>query len=124
MQFPMLNGLAAQQAVDNEHAQGMLERGRYYHFSPPVVATAVPTGGPNTCSLAECAFDRGWYLGFVDGNHVFQGKPVNDARVILIPEGFEKAPNLAEIRDDLRESYFHVLFIGGSNAQLDEDQSH
>ncbi len=123
MQFPMRDQMTAQEATQNVNAQLILERGRYYRFSPPVTATAVPTGGPNTCPLADCLFDRGWYLGFVDGSHVFQGKPVNDIRVIPIPAGYEHAPDQSQILENLRESYFHILFIGGSTVQLDRDQT-
>ncbi|MDD4995056.1 MAG: hypothetical protein PHW53_01125 [Patescibacteria group bacterium] len=98
--------------------------GKYYRFDPPVKATAFPTGGPNTCALEECEFNRGWYVGLKDGNHLFQGKPVNDQRVIPTPQGYGDAPDLDEILEKLRGSYFHVLFIGGSRATLDSDQSH
>ena len=121
MQFPMID---AEQVLTNTAAQQNLIRGKYYRFDPPVKATAVPTGGPNTCALGECGFNRGWYIGFVEGNHVFQGKPVNDRRVIPTPQGYEDAPNLDGVLEQLRDSYFHVLFIGGSQAALDSDQSH
>ncbi|OGL69291.1 hypothetical protein A3B21_04900 [Candidatus Uhrbacteria bacterium RIFCSPLOWO2_01_FULL_47_24] len=124
MQFPMRDTMTADHVVANNAAQQKLVRGKYYRFDPPVKATAVPTGGPNTCALKECEFDRGWYIGLTDGNHVFHGKPVNDQRVILTPQGYEDAPNLDEIKEALRDSYFHALFIGGSQAVLDADQSH
>lgn len=124
MQFPMRDTMTAEQTVVNNSAQQNLVRGKYYRFEPPVTATAVPTGGPNTCALEECTFERGWYIGFVEGNHVFQGKPVNDQRVIPTPQGYEDAPNLDEVLEQLRDSYFHVLFIGGSAAVLDADQNH
>jgi len=123
MQFPMRDTMTADQVVANNAAQQNLVRGKYYRFDPPVKATAVPTGGPSTCTLEECEFDRGWYIGLVDGNHVFQGKPVNDQRVIPTPQGYEDASNLDEVLGQLRNSYFHVLFIGGSTAILDTDQS-
>ena len=124
MQFPMRDATTADQVVVNNAAQQNLVRGKYYRFDPPVKATAVPTGGPNTCVLEECEFERGWYIGLTDGNHAFQGKPVNDQRVIPTPQGYEGAPNLEEVLEQLRDSYFHVLFIGGSQALLDSDQSH
>lgn len=124
MQFPMRDKMTVEQIAANNEAQQHLVRGKYYRFEPPVTASAIPTGGPNTCALEECTFEHGWYIGLVDGNHVFQGKPVNDQRVIPTPQGYEDAPNLDEILDQLRESYFHVLFIGGSQAVLDADQSH
>lgn len=124
MQFPMRDTMTVEQAAANNAAQQHLVRGKYYRFEPPVTASAVPTGGSNTCALEECTFERGWYIGLVDGNHIFQGKPVNDQRVIPTPQGYEDAPNLDEILDQLRKSYFHVLFIGGSQAVLDADQSH
>ena len=124
MQFPMRDTMTVEQAAANNAAQQHLVRGKYYRFEPPVTASAVPTGGPNTCALEQCTFERGWYIGLVDGNHVFQGKPVNDQRVIPTPQGYEDAPNLDQILDQLRDSYFHVLFIGGSAAVLDADQSH
>ncbi len=124
MQFPMRDAMTAAQVAANNAAQQDLVRGKHYRFFPPVTAGAVPTGGPDTCALEECTFERGWYIGFVDGNHVFQGKPVNDQRVIPVPQGYEDAPNLDEILEQLRDSYFHVLFIGGSMAVLDTDQRH
>jgi len=120
MQFPMRDGMTAEQAAANSAAKQDLIRGKYYRFDPPVRGTAVPTGGPNTCALEECTFERGWYVGLVDGNHVFQGKPVNDQRVIPVPPGYEDAP---EILERLRDSYFHVLFIGGSVVVLDANQA-
>ena len=124
MQFPMRDEMTTTQAAINTAAQQELVRGKYYRFDPPVKATAVPTGGLDTCALQECTFERGWYIGFVEGNHVFQGKPVNDQRVIPTPPGYEEAPNLDGILQQLRDSYFHVLFIGGSVAVLDPNQSH
>ncbi|MEK7574633.1 MAG: hypothetical protein AAB511_00170 [Patescibacteria group bacterium] len=122
MKFPQLDALTPLLAAANSAAQQELTHGKYYRFQPPVTATAVPTGGPDTCELAECAFERGWYIGLVEGKHVFQGKPINDQRVIPTPAGYEEAPNLDEILNALRASYFHVLFIGGSLAVLDENQ--
>ena len=124
MQFLMRDAMTERQVAANNAAQQHLVCGKYYRFYPSVTATAIPTGGPNTCALEECTFERGWYIGLVDGNHVFQGKPVNDQRVIPTPQGYEDAPNLEEILDQLRDSYFHVLFIGGSQAVLDTDQRH
>lgn len=124
MQFPQRNAMTAVQRALNSAAAEELRKGAYYRFDPPIRATAIPTGGPNTCALAECEFDRGCYLGFIDENHVFQGKPVNDSRIIPTPPGHADAPNLDEIREQLRDSYFPVLFIGGVPAVLDTDQSH
>lgn len=124
MKFPMRDEMTAEQVAANKAAQQNLVRGKYYRFEPPVTATAIPTGGSKTCALEECEFDRGWYIGLLDGCHVFQGKPVNDQRVILMPQNYENASNLNEILDQLRDSYFHVLFVGGSAAILDVDQSH
>jgi len=123
LQFPGHNAMTPEQIVANCAVQQHLIRGKYYRFEPPVTATAVPVGGPNTCALAECTFERGWYIGFVDGNHVFQNKPVNDQREIPVPHGYENAPNLDEVRERLRESYFHVQFTGGSMTVLDENQT-
>jgi hypothetical protein len=124
MKFPMCDTMTAEQVVANKAAQKHLVRGKCYRFDPPVLATAVPTGGPNTCALGECEFDRGWYIGLVDGNHVFQGKPVNDQRVIAVPQGYENMLILDDLLDHLRDSYFLVQFTGGSSAVLDADQSH
>jgi len=116
--------MTAEQVVANNAAQNHLIRGKYYRFDPPVTATAIPTGGPNTCALEECEFDRGWYIGLVDGNHVFQGKPVNDQRTIPVPRGYENMLDLDDLLDRLRDSYFLAQFTGGSAAVLDADQSH
>jgi len=120
VQFPMRDAMSTEQVALNTATQADLIRGKHYRFEPPVIATAIPTGGQNTCRLEECTFERGYYIGFIRENHVFQGKPVNDTRVIPIPHGYENVQNLSEILENLRESYFHVLFIGGSTATLDE----
>lgn len=119
MRFPLRDAMTAEQIAANDVATEALVPGKYYRFDPPVMATAIPTGGPNTCALTECTFERGWYLGFMDKNHVFKGKPVNDQREIPVPRGYED-----DITDRLRDSYFAVLFIGGSTAVLDVNQSH
>lgn len=124
MQFPECDAMTPDERIKNSAAQENLVPGKYYRFDPSVTATAAPTGGPNTCALEECTFERGWYIGFVKDKHVFQGKPVNDRRVIPTPQGYEDAPNLDEILEQLRDSYFHVLFIGGSAAILDVNQNH
>ncbi|OGZ28871.1 MAG: hypothetical protein A2562_00730 [Candidatus Nealsonbacteria bacterium RIFOXYD1_FULL_39_11] len=118
----MRDEMTEDQVAANVAAQ--LVPGKYYRFAPPIMATAVPVGGPNVCKLEECEFDRGWYIGLVNGNHVFQGKPVNDERIIPTPPGYQDVPNLNEILEQLRDSYFHVLFIDGSQAVLDTDQGH
>lgn len=119
MRFTVLTG---EQAAANKSAEQQLVRGKHYRFDPPVTSTAVPTGGPNACALVTCTFDRGWYVGQGEDNYVFQGRPVNDQRVIPVPQGYRDAPNLDEILDRLRESYFFVQFTGGSVASLDPDQ--
>lgn len=125
MQFPMRDAMTVDQIALNDEARKYLVRGKYYRFKPQTTATAVPTGGPSVCALEDCTFERGWYIGLVDGCHVFMGKPVNDRRVISVPRGYEHAPNLGEILERLRESYFHVLFIGGESAAiLDTNQNH
>lgn len=123
VKFPDRDALTREQAAQNEAAQTHLIKGKYYRFEPPVRATGFPTGGPDTCELQELEYDRGWYIGFIDDNHVFQGKPINDFRIIPTPWGYKDAPNLAEILESLRECYFHVLFVGGSTATLDPDQT-
>jgi hypothetical protein len=62
--------------------------------------------------LVEVQFQTGWYLGYEGGNHVFQGKPINDGRIIPVPKGYENDDDIVE---RLRECYFHVLFIGGGS---------
>ncbi len=124
MQFPDRDEMTSEEVARNAAAVKDLVRGKYFRFDPPVTATAVPTGGHGVCALQDCTFDRGWYIGLVDGNHVFQGKPTDDQRVIPVPAGYEDNPNCGQIVEDLRSSYFHVLFIGGSTAVLDTDQSY
>ena len=124
MQFPQRDEMTSEQVAMNKTASSDLVRGSYYRFDPPIKATGIPTGGPRTCALAEVEFDRGWYIGFADGNHLFQGKPINDCRTIATPPGYESALNLEEVIEKLRECYFHVLFIGGVTASLDNDQRH
>jgi hypothetical protein len=114
--------MSTEQVARNILAQHDLIRGKYYRFNPPVRAGAIPTGGPRVCAIVECEFDRGWYIGFVDGKHVFQGKPVNDAREIKVPSIFRDTPDPEWLKERLRASYFHILFIGGSQAILDPNQ--
>lgn len=95
-----------QQRAANRAAVQDLVRGKYYRFDPPVTSIGFPVGGPGVCAEQEMEFVRGWYIGFVKDKHVFQGKPINDQRDML--------------SDDLRECYFHVLFIGGSKAIPDD----
>lgn len=117
MQFPQRDAMTEEQKKLNEEASRELICGKYYRFTPPSKSTAVPVGGPNVCELADCDFDRGWYIGFIEDNHVFQGKPVNDERVMFKQKGYKDNE-----LDSLRESYFHVLFIGGSKVELDVNQ--
>lgn len=122
MQWPDRDAMTPEQAAANNAAVQVLERGKWYRFDPPAQATAIPTGGPNTCALEQCAFDRGWYLGFVDDNHIFQGRPVNDTRKIPVPRGYE---HMREIVEQLRDSYFGVLFVGqGGAVFVDANQTH
>jgi len=123
MQFPDRDAMTNEQAIKNVAAKQVLERGKYYRFNPSVMATGVPIGGPSVCPLEMCTFDRGWYVGFNEGVHVFQGKPINDQRIIPVPKGYENVWDLDEIMERLRECYFHCLFIGGSIAIPDTDQS-
>lgn len=116
--------MTTDQIAANSSAANELVRGMYYRFDPPVTATGFPTGERRVCLQRELQFNRGWYIGFVDGKHVFQGKPLNDPRTMMAPQGYESHPDLAAILEQLRECYFHVLFVGGSAATLDADQSH
>lgn len=124
MQFPRRDNMTPEEVAANEAAVGHLTRGKFYRFDPPVKGSAIPTGGPTVCPLQESTFDRGWYIGFIEGNHVFQGKPINDQREIAVPKEYEHSLDLEDILDKLRDSYFCALFIGGSVAVLDLDQSH
>lgn len=118
MQFPDRNAMSLEDKERNAAAVLDLVRGGTYRFTPPVEATGIPTGGPEVHEATMLTFVEGWYIGFIDGNHVFQGKPTDDPRSIPTPRGYESAPNLREIKDQLRECYFLVSFIGGSVAEL------
>ncbi len=115
----------------NEQATAHLVRGKYYDFEPPVEATGVPTGGPNTCPKSELekvlTFPRGWYIGYVDKKHVFQGKPANDPRTIPVPAGYGHEnmdeQEIAKLVEPLRDCYFHVAFLGGSAAIMSGNQN-
>jgi hypothetical protein len=107
MQFPDRDGMTKEQVAANTAATAELTPGKYYVFSPSVKATAIPTGGSQAWQAREMYFTRGWYIGLRDGNHVFQGKP------IVRP---------ADIPENLMESYFHVLFIGGVPCTMDKNQ--
>ncbi len=93
----------------NEQAIEDLIPGKYYNFKPAVEATGIPTGGPGVCAPQMLNFKRGWYMGYSNGNHVFQEKPVDDPR---------------NIDKRLRQCYFHVAFIGGSKCEVDQNQRH
>lgn len=127
MQYPDRDSLTPTQAALNSAAAQMLERGKWYRFDPPAKSTAIPTGGPTVCELEECTFERGWYIGFVDGVHMFQGRPANDTRKIPVPEcrrGWPKQSQDDAI-DQLRSSYFGVLFVdNGVKAEVDVDQTY
>ena len=91
----------------NEQAAKVLVPGKYYTFEPAVKATGIPIGGPNVCKPQVLPFIRGWYMGYQNEQHVFQGKPDPDPR---------------KINDKLRECYYHVDFTGGSKYSLDQNQ--
>lgn len=103
-----VESLSPEEALLNEGATSFLVRGTYYDFSPAVSAGGIPVGGPRVCPVQTLQFARGWYLGFRDGNHVFQGKPEDDPR---------------KIDSRFRECYFHVAFIGGVTCTESESQS-
>ncbi len=108
MRFPDRDGLTPEERLRNEEAAKCLSKGKYYTFKSPVKATAIPVTGSDAWKPRELAFKRGYYLGFVNGQHLFRGKP------LVRP---------ADIPETLAESYFHILFIGGPVAYLDRDQS-
>lgn len=106
----------------NVEAAKHLTQGKYYTFDPPVEATGVPVGGSEVFSKEEMKkllkFNRGWYLGFINNKHAFQGHPVNDPRVL--PARFSNYSGSAE--KNLRACFFHVDFIGGSSYKIDDNQ--
>ncbi len=93
--------MTAEERRRNRQAREHLVRGGTYRFDPPIRASGVPVGGPGVHDVIELDFAEGWYVGLVDENHVFQGKPTDDHR---------------EVADALRGCYFHVLFIGGQSV--------
>ncbi len=97
--------------------------GRNYRFDPPIKATAISRWfDTKICEPRECIFERGQYCGVKNGNRVFLGKPINDPRAIPVPLLYERGtPEEAKIREKTRESYFCVLFIGGSRVIPDAD---
>lgn len=111
--------LTPEQQRLNAEACEYLIRGKTYRFEPPVLAGGTPTGGPDVCGIEDCLFSRGWYIGFIDEQHVFQGTPdpETDGRVIAIPLEY---CNNEDIEQRLRACYFHVAFVGGSKA-IQED---
>ena len=96
----------------NEEACKTLVRGRFYKFDPPIEARGFLIGGQATTDPPLLKFDRGWYLAFTSGSHVFQGKPVIDKDIVR------------PINNKNSEYYFHVVFIGDVKAELDEDQNY
>ncbi len=94
--------MTKEEIVRNEEARKVLKPGKFYKFHPPVSATSIPARNEGYSKERMATFDRGLYLGFRDGVHVFSGKPL----------GPKKPP----------ECFFHVFFTGGSFAILDYDQ--
>ena len=92
-----IDSLTPAQRAKNEAACNELVPGATYAFLPPVVTTAVPAD--KSPVVHEVCFSVGWYLGFVRGNHVFQGRPDSSCA-----------------GPDLRECFFHVAFVGGSGC--------
>ena len=107
MKFPDRDKMTPKQAAANQAAAEVLIPGKHYTFLPAIKATAISVAGPQAWPSQEMTFNRGYYLGFKNDMHVFQGKP------IMRP---------AEIPANLAESYFHVLFIGGVTCDLDPNQ--
>ena len=103
MQFPDRDAMSPEERERNAAATLDLVRGGTYRFTPSVQASGIPVAGPKVHGPVSLSFEEGWYIGFIDGNHVFQGRPIKDLR---------------RIDDRLRECYFHVSFIGGSVAEL------
>ena len=90
-----------EERAQNEATCAHLVRGATYRFDPPISATAVSVSVPAAHPPVEAQFVDGWYIGYVHGVHVFQGKPANDQR---------------KLADNCRESYFHVAFVGGQSV--------
>ena len=97
--------LTPEQTRANEEAAKVLKPGLYYQFSPLVKATGISIKG--TWKPCELSFSRGYYIGYRDGQHVFQGKPV------VRP---------SEIPEDQALCFFHVDFIGGASCTTDRNQ--
>jgi hypothetical protein len=64
-----------------------------YVFKPPISADGIPNHSPRLCKVQVLNFNRGFYLGFIEGNHVFMGTPFLDPR---------------QLPDDKRECFFYV----------------
>jgi hypothetical protein len=73
--------------------------GTTYVFDPPVQADGIPKHQPRLCEVQPLRFNRGLYLGYTKGNHVFMGTPILD------PRGLPQ---------DKRECFFYVTpnFVG------------
>ena len=109
MLFPDVEAMTPTEQASNEAATQALIQGKYYTFEPAILSTGIATGGPQVHEPLLMNFNRGYYLGVREQSHIFQGTPVNDPR---------------KINSNLRECYFHVLFIaGGSIAQMDKNQN-
>jgi hypothetical protein len=100
--------LTPEQIKANEEAAKVLQQGLTYKFNPAVKATGIPAkknGKPWRPQVL--AFSRGYYLGYIKGQHVFRGKP------LLRP---------ANMPADQVLCFFHVDFIGGVTCTPDLDQ--
>ncbi|MFA5022148.1 MAG: hypothetical protein WC508_03650 [Patescibacteria group bacterium] len=76
-----------------------------YVFSPPVLADGIPAHKPRQCEVQILEFARGSYVGYIKGNHVFLGMPINDPR---------------QVPEDKRECFFYVKpSIIGSRMEVE-----
>lgn len=104
---PALTALTDEERALHTASQEHLVPGQYYLFDPPVQASAVPVDNLNRSDAMICYFHRGCFIDVIEGICRFRGKPVDDQR---------------DIADSLRDCYFPVLFVGGSQFSVDPDQ--
>ena len=92
--------LTVDQLLANKDAASILVPGKRYQFEPGVRATGLPMPQyAKDVIPAEFDFTLGYYLGFKDDKHVFQGYPANDVRKMNLKK---------------KLCFFHVLFVGGA----------
>ena len=103
--------LSPEELAANIAAADSLLEGKFYDFEPVIEASGIPVKENIRARVSKedlgvtLKFRRGQYIGFLGGNHVFQGIPLDDPRL--------SKPS---------RCFFHVVFSGGSALHPAKEQ--